>query len=316
MRNLKRFKRYFITAGIATFVLILSLIAYFVPPGRLLTAIKIPKISEGEVRLHFLDVGQGDCTIAEFSDGEILLIDAGEGGFEAENKLIRYVKGLHPKTIHMILTHADSDHYGGFLGLLKNFEVTQAFLPILSSENKNYTNLMQAIEKEGCETNTLSRYSTIPCNGGYFVCLSPYSQGESEENDSSTVLYLNCGGVDALFCADISSVREKRLMREYAMDSTIFSAGESTVDLSEIDLLKVAHHGSAGSSAPEWLNLLCPKVSILTCGRGNHYGFPRAEVLENIKSASPDGEIYRLDELGDLMVTIKDGTYRVEAREL
>ena len=85
----------------------------FVPLTSLLPAYKIAAREEGELRVHFLDVGQGDCTIVEFPSGDAVVIDAGDGSFTNRNHTVRYLKALAPKRLTMILTHADADHYGG-----------------------------------------------------------------------------------------------------------------------------------------------------------------------------------------------------------
>ncbi len=313
--HLKRFKRYFVTAGIALFLAVISTVAFLIPPRGWMSAYAIPEIEKGEVRLHFLNVGQGDCEIVEFSDGSVYVIDAGAGKFNEENHLIRYLKSLKAKEINMILTHADSDHYGGFSELIDIFKVDRFYLPAVSSEDNDYTRLLKTIESEGCATETLTRYSTIDCADGYFVCLSPFAEGETDHNNSSAVLYLSCCGTRALFSGDIEASRERRLLREYQADSNIFNAGEKVVDLEDIDFLKVAHHGSAESSAEEWLSLLSPRACFLECGEGNSYHFPRAETIERIGKVCGEDAIYRTDELGDVIVTVKDGNYRVEARE-
>lgn len=313
--HLKRFKRYFVTAGIALFLAVLSTIAFFVPPRGWLSAYAIPEIGEGEVRLHFLSVGQGDCEIVEFSDGSVYMIDSGAGKFNEENHLIRYLKSLKAKEINMILTHADSDHYGGFSELIDIFEVDRFYLPVVSSEDKNYTRLLNTIEKEGCAIETLTRYSSIDCADGYFVCLSPFAEGETDHNNSSMVLYLSAGGIRAVFSGDIEASRERRLVREYRADESIFHTEDKVVELEDVDFLKVSHHGSAESSSAEWLNLLSPRACFLECGEGNSYHFPRSEAIERMKDIDHDCEIYRTDELGDVIVTVKDGNDRVEVRK-
>ena len=306
-------RRVVLATGMAAVFIVIAVFSYFFPFRTLLPAYKILARQEGELRLHFLDVGQGDCTLVEFPSGEVLVIDAGDGSFKTENKLIRYIKGLAPKSLSMLLTHANSDHLGGFKSLLEVFGTEIFYLPALSADTAEYSALLAAIEESGCKKATLSRYDTIVREGAYLVCLSPYSFGETDENDSSTVLYLDCGGVNAVFCGDISSARERLLTREYALDETLFDSGDCSVRLDGVEILKVSHHGSEYSSSEEWLGLLRPETSIISCGRGNDYSHPAEGALARIKAASPNGEIYRTDELGDVMVTIKDGKYTVSA---
>lgn len=306
-------KKTILLAASVLSVLLLGLLAYLVPFSRFLPAFRIPQREKGELRLHFLSVGQGDCTLIEFEE-ELLVVDGGDGSFSAENKLIRYIKGLHPQRISLLLTHADMDHYGGFSALCEEFEIAQCYLPVLSSENERYQKFLAEIEREGCGTATLTRYDKIEKAGGYLVCISPRSGGETDENDSSAVLYLDFGGITALLCGDISEAREQLLLREYALMEGIFDSGNCKVTLKDIDILKAPHHASAYSSSKEFLELLRPQSYIVSCGKDNLYKHPAGEALERFRAASPDGKIYRVDELGDVIVSVKNASYTVNTR--
>ena len=79
-------------------VAVVALVHMFVPLSSLLPAYKLAAREEGELRVHFLDVGQGDCTIVEFPSGEAVVIDAGDGSFINRNHTVRYLKALAPKS--------------------------------------------------------------------------------------------------------------------------------------------------------------------------------------------------------------------------
>ena len=306
-KNARRRKIAVVAVILAAF-LALSVAAYFLPPDLFLRAYAIPQRREGEMRIHYLDVGQGDCSVIEFPDGEILIVDAGDGSTAHCNKIVRYLKGLAPTSVTMVLTHADSDHYGGFARLLKTFGADRFFLPVLKAEEAAYLKLLATVERAGSETGELTRYATLTnASGAYVVCLSPYSIDETDGNESSTVLYLSYGGVNAVFCGDISAARERRLVREYALDESLFDSNGYSVRLSETDILKVAHHGSAYSSSQEWISLLNAQTAVVSCGRGNAYSHPSDEALNRLS----DSEIYRTDELGDVVVGIYQGEYSV-----
>lgn len=309
-------KRVILSGAALLFVALVCLLQAFLPFGALFSAASVPAREEGETRLHFLDVGQGDCTIVEFSDGELLVVDGGAGDYWEKIKLVRYVKGLHAEKISLLLTHADRDHYGGLTALLGAFEIERCYLPQVSSENGSYLAFLDAVEKNGCATAALSRYDSIRRDGAYLVCLSLLPTEETDENDASTVLYFNSYGVRALLCGDITSSCERQLLREYGTDGSHFQSGDLTVDLQGIDVLKAAHHGSAGSSSAEWLQLLRPDVLLVSCGAGNSYGLPAGEALARFRTCSPEGKIYRTDEAGDVIVSIKDGGYTVGTREV
>ncbi len=289
-------------------VLALTLFNFLVPLRTLLPAYSFPALRKGEVRIHFLDVGQGDCSIIQFPDGGLFVIDAGDGSWKNTNKLTRYIKGLAPASLTMIATHADSDHCGGFSTLIKTFGAEKFYLPAIGSDSATYQKLLEAVETVGCETATLTRYDTLKDeSGAYAVCLSPYSTGETNENEASTVLYFEYDGISAVFCGDISSARERKLVREYMLDETLFDSGDCKVRLRGTNILKVPHHGSAYSSCEEWADLLHAEVAVFSSGRGNRNSHPSGEALSHLSQS----ELYRTDELGDIVVSIYCGTYTV-----
>ncbi len=304
-------KKIILAAVCTVLLLTLALLEYYLPLKTLLPAIKIPPLAEGEMRVHFLDVGEGDCTVIESSDG-VIIVDAGDGSFKTENRLIRYLKGLNARSYTMIATHADLDHFGGFAQLIRTFGADGVYLPPLSSETGEYQQFLSAVNESGCEVKTLMRYVVIPFGAGsYAACISPDSSAGTDGNDRSAVLFVHCGGVNFLLGADISSTHEERLLSEYALMEGIFDCGESRVRLEETDILKVSHHGSDSSSGSGWLSLLRPSAAVVTCGKGNSYSHPSQGAIARLSEAG--AEIYRTDELGSIVVRIRDGNYSISA---
>ncbi len=287
-------------------VLSLALFNRYLPFRSLLPALALEPRAEGELSLHFLSVGQADCAIVEYPDGSLLFIDGGDGSWASRNHIISYAKGLNIQSapqINYLVTHADGDHYGGLYELITLFGGDTLYLPIEGTEQTDYQTLLSVAESKGLERVTLTRYQSIAHeSGAMFSCISPVAGQAGSGNDLSTALYLEYEGKRALFCGDISAERESVLLTEYLTDESIFNGANDSVQLREIDLLKVAHHGSANSSSQEWLNLLCAKNAVISCGAGNGYNHPRVEVSERLKEARADCEIYRTDELGDIVV--------------
>lgn len=291
--------------------MLVSVIALFhalVPLETVLPPISISAREEGVMRVHFLDVGQGDCTIVEFSGGNVLVVDAGDGKFTSRTKLLRYLKGLHPLEIALVATHTDRDHCGGFPSLLRTFDVGTFYLPSGSDLDPK---LQDALKDSGVKTEKLTRYGVVADDSGaYAVCISPLaSEADATENDASTVLFLSYGGVNFLLTGDISEETEKRLMEEYALMEGIFDSGPYSVRLEETDILKVPHHGSASSCSEGWVNLLSAETAIISSGQGNTYGHPSIDAMERLALSGAD--IYRTDELGDVVVSVKDGAYLI-----
>lgn len=297
-------------------VLSLTLFSCFVPFSSLLPPVDIPARAEGDMRIHFLSAGQADCTIVEFPEGDVLIVDGGNGSWAWRTKIARYLEGLRANSVTLLLTHADADHYGSFREIIKKFGAEKLYLPLRASDSKQYRALLQTAEEYGCETETVSRYTAIVRpSGAYAVCISPRVGDEGTDNDCSAVIYLSYAGVNTLLCGDITSSREKFLLREYAIDEALYDVKGCAVRLRETDILKVAHHGSGGASSAEWLSLLGAQTAVISCGRGNAYSHPASGALDAITYALPSCEIYRTDELGDIVVTVKNGTYTLSTNQ-
>ena len=289
-------------------MLVIALLHLFVPLSSLLPAERMEPRAEGELRVHFLDVGQGDCTVIEFPSGDVVLIDAGDGSFFNRIHTVRYLKALAPAHLTMILTHADADHYGGFEALVQAFGADAFYLPAAGEDTPEYAALLDAVERSGAETGVMTRYGVIADrSGAYLACISPRSLDDEEGNEASSVFYLRYEGVGVMLAGDISSAVERRLVRENALLEGIFDCGDFRVRPEETEILKVSHHGSAYSSCTEWLSLLSPEAAVVSCGAGNSFSHPSPEALGRISAVG--AEIYRTDELGDVIVGIHEGGY-------
>ena len=290
-------------------VVAIAIFFYLIPFRKLLAPISMPARVEDEMRVHFLDVGEGDCTVVEFPDGDALVVDAGDGSFEHVEHIVRFLKGIGSPRLTLVATHADADHCGGFKEILQLFEVDLLYLPLIGSPNHVYTDMVDEANKRGVATETLSRYGTIERpSGAYAVCINPRG-GETEDNEASAVLYVSYGGVNLLLGADIGAEREELLLAEYALDESIFDREGCRVRLGDVDILRVSHHGSAQSSSEAWLSLLDAEVAVISCGRDNIYSHPAEEAIKRLSRYSD--EIYRTDECGDVTACVWGGTYAV-----
>lgn len=302
-----------IGVAVAVFVIVLIAVVQYIYPFRnFLPAYALPERGEGEMRFHFLDVGQGDCTIVEFSDGTVVVVDSGVSAWATENRLTRYLKALKPCALSLVVTHADSDHYGNMAALLESFTVDTLYLPTHAANTKEYAHLLSLAAKKGVPMSVLTRRMTlISSSDAYGVCLSPVGAEGEKDNEASAVIYFEYAGVGAVLSGDIGVMREEEIEKEYVFSEEFFDSGSYSVRLERTQIFKMAHHGAGDSSSQRWVSMLSPSVSVVSCGKGNDYGHPDSEALSRLKAVG--SEIYRTDELGDVMVTVsKDGTLRVQ----
>ncbi len=297
-------------------ILCLCVFSAFVPSATWKYYVKKPKVGkrgEGELRIHFIDVGQGDATLLELPDGKTMLID---GGNEAATvTVMRYLNALNVKTIdYLVVTHTDIDHCGGLDSVVKYKNVGTAYLPNASVDvNTEYAQLCAALQANGCKQTLSSRSVEIVGAEYRFSFLYPYTATREDEaeksdaNEESAVIWLDYHGVNALFTGDAPQSMEEILLRDDALG--LFE--KRRVDLHSIEILKVAHHGSAYSGCAEFLSTIGVRTAVISCGKNNVYGHPSSETLERLESVGAD--VYRTDESGHVVLTISaDGTYAVE----
>ena len=124
----------------------------------------------------------------------------------------------------------------------------------------------------------------------YFLNTGIYNN----ENDNSNVIYLKYNNYKFLFMGDAGVEKERDILKKY--------------NISNIDVLKVGHHGSKTSSGKKFIDEINPKYSIISVGKNNRYGHPNKEVLNNLS----DSKIYRTDQDGSIMFKIKKDKLQIE----
>ena len=317
-----------ILLGVLLLIIVgVCIFAACVPPNTWKYYVALPDVGkrgQGEMRIHFVDVGQGDATIIELPDGKTMLIDGGNGSGSATKSVLRYLNALRIDTLdYLVITHADSDHCGGIDTILKYKKARVAYLPPTRPEkDAQYAQAYAAVLKKGCERVYSSREladlgRTETAYPYTLTFLLPYAETvdgviegtltDVSDNECSSVIWLDYQGTSALFAADISSEQEQKLIRD---DQLGFLANRG-VELSSTEILKVGHHGSASSTSTAFLEYLGTKTASISCGETNAYGHPSKEVIARLDNA--DVSTYRTDLQGHTIVTIsKNGAYKVK----
>lgn len=275
-------------------VLLIALAAYFLHPyiadlfdkggseGTTVTA-------DGELAVHFIDIGQGDAILLRFPTGENMLIDTGDR--DGSNTLVKYLEAQSIKTLdYLVLTHAHSDHIGEAYDVLSNFKVKNLWMSSKTSTTKTYLNILEKAEELGLEIDTPFRGEKYKVGEGQFTILSPVD-GENYEdiNDSSIVMKFEYGSFSIMFTGDAESPAEESILSAY---------GASAL---RCDILKCGHHGSSSSTSDAFLDAVSPKYAVISCGTGNSYGHPHKETMMKLNAKGL--EILRTDTQGTIVVT-------------
>lgn len=278
--------------------------------------------AEGEMRIHFLDVGQGDATIIELPDGKTFLIDGGDGKESTETALMRYLNALQVETIdYLLVTHADADHCGALDSVLAYKQVKQAFIPFVKETvNEEYASFYAALMQENCSVSYASRSvdlssteSTYPYTLSFLYPYTVDVSGEmddaaGENNDGSAVVWLDYNGVSTLFTGDAPSAVEEKLVWDHKMGLL------PNVALTSTEILKVAHHGSEYSTSLEFLEYIHAQTAVISCGLENAYGHPAPTVLDNLTEKG--NKVYRTDLDGSIVITVPQEWEKSTVRKL
>jgi competence protein ComEC len=249
-------------------------------------------VPPGTLAVHFIDVGEGDSILLDLDDKEVL-IDGGGKSPGAVRYIDDYVDG--PLEV-MVATHPHADHIGGLIAVLGAFEVDEIWVNGDTSTSQTYSQFMSAVDSEGCDVYEARRGDTIQVGNLTFNVLHPANLNDST-NGNSIVLSLSYGQVDFLFTGDVEQAAEASMLVQ------------SIVPVPEVEILKVAHHGSRTASSMQFLQVIKPECAIYMAGQGNSYGHPHEEAIANLCEIA--AKIYGTDIHGTIVVTTDGATYDV-----
>lgn len=237
------------------------------------------------ISVHFIDVGQGDSTLIQTPNHNIL-IDAGENS--AEEDVIDYLNNLNITNLdYVVATHPHSDHIGGLDGVLNNFNVTNILMPDVTHTTKTFENLITAIENNNTNVIIAQSNQTITLDNITYTVLSPLRTSYDNLNNYSVVIKMDYNNVSFMFGGDAEKLVETDILNNnYNVD---------------IDVLKVSHHGSNTSSSSDFIKAMSPTVAVISCGLNNDYGHPHKEVLQTL--TTNNAKLYTTPELGNVTVT-------------
>ena len=244
-----------------------------------------------------IDVGQGDSILLHSNNESVLIDTGGQLSYSKEETskivattTIPLLKSLGIRKLkYLILTHGDYDHMGETINLVNNFKVEKVIFNC-GEFNELEKDLIKVLNKKKIKYYSCIKELNIDDNKLYFLNNKEYGN----ENDNSSVIYTELNGYKFMFMGDAGITTEKEVLNKY--------------NLTDIDVLKVGHHGSRTSSSKEFINEIKPKYSVISVGNNNRYGHPNKEVLDNLS----ESKIYRTDEDGSIMFKIKNNKLKIK----
>ena len=240
------------------------------------------------LKVHYLDVGQGDSIFIELPNNETMLIDAAES-YQSEN-IINYLKNLNYQKIDYVIgTHPHTDHIGGLKNIINTFEIGKIYMPKVVSTTKTYESLLMAIKDKNLKINTAKAGTTIIDTDTLKInILAPNNSTYTELNNYSAVSKITYGTTKFLFMGDAEKLSENEIKENVTAD-----------------VIKIGHHGSNTSSSIDFIKKVNAKYGIISVGLNNKYNLPKEETITNWENSGT--KIY-LTSINGTIRASSDGT--------
>lgn len=254
--------------------------------AMLLLCVFLPVSALADLQVHFLDVGQGDCTIV-LCDGEAMVIDGGPAS--ASQFVYSYVKNtLKLQHIDFVIsTHPHLDHVYGLSAVLNAAPVDLILTPVLEWDSKAFNSMLKYAEAQGTPLSVPQEGDMLQLGGATVTILHcwPEALEYGRTNDSSIVTRIDYGDTSFIITGDAEDWSEYMMI-------------DSGMNL-KADVLRIAHHGSYTGSTMEFLQAVQPDYAVISVGKDNGYGHPHQEVLDRL--AEVGAKVLRTDEIGTIV---------------
>lgn len=248
--------------------------------------------ADGRLHVYLLDIGQGDAILVVTPDGRQLLVDGGPDAATTLTALGPLLPAGDRSLDIVAVTHLDSDHAGGLLGVLARYDADVVLQSVATPQSALYPQWQGVLAHGDHPVATVLAGHRIALGSDVALeVLYPPADGlppgvEPSSNNASLVLRLTYGQVSFLLTGDIESDAERYL---------VAAAGPGL----RSDMLKVAHHGSKTSTTPAFLRSVAPRTAAISAGPDNRFGHPHPEVMTRLDSAVGRSRVF---------LTARDGT--------
>ena len=261
------------------------------------------KVMEHDLKIYFIDVGQGDSTLIISPYNKKILIDGGGSKNNdkydvGKNIILPYLLSRKISSIdYLMISHFDADHCNGVIYILKNIKVKEIIISKQSKICNEYLNIIDIIREKNIKVRVISSGDKIIIDKlTYIDILHPDSKLIQDEdgglNNNSIVAKLNCRKFSLLFTGDIEETAEKIILERY----------KDNLKLLNSDILKIPHHGSKTSSTEDFIKTINPKIALIGVGNDNSFGHPNDDVIERLEKNNI--VIYRTDLYGEIIIRI------------
>ncbi len=256
------------------------------------------------LKVHFIDVGQGDSILIQQISGDTrhnMLIDAGNNW--DGNYLVDYLKKQGVNSLdYLIGTHPHADHIGGLDEIINNFNIEKVLMPRVTSNTQIFLDVVTAVKNKNLKITTPLVGDEYILGDAKWVVLAPANKEYGNFNDYSIVTRLEFGDNSFIFTGDAEELSESEILQNPNIQGI------------ESNVLKLGHHGSRGSTSDSFLSAISPQYAVISTGVDNSYEHPHGEILEKLKKR--DIEILRTDMMGTIIITSDGNNLSIETGDV
>ena len=264
----------------------------------------IPK----NLKIHFIDVGQGDSTLIVTPQNKTILIDGGGSSSEfdvGKNTLVPYILDRRFTQIDIIIiSHFDQDNVGGIMTVLQELKVKKVYISKQVEKSENYEKFLDIVSNKKIKVYEVVSGNKIHIEKNLYIdILWPTNNQITTNilNNNAIVCNLHYKNFSMLFTGDIEKIAEIEILEKYSRTTQFLKA----------NILKVGHHGSKSSSISEFLNTVKPQIAVIGVGKNNKFGHPNSEVLQRLENIN--SKIFRTDLNGEITIEVnKRSKYKIK----
>ncbi len=248
----------------------------------------------GDLKIYFLNVGQGDGELVVLPGGVKVLIDGGPPNGRVLEELAKILPPGDRYIDLIMMSHPQLDHFGGLVEVLERYYVGAFLTSGRENEISAFADLKRTLKENSVESIVLLSGDKIHYRESQFDILSPTPTllGSKELNDTTIVAELSSNNSRTLFTGDIGANVEEKILKA----------------VGEADVLKIPHHGSKFSSSANFIAAVSPAVAVVEVGK-NSYGHPTKDALGRI--AAVGARIFRTDLDGTVKLLIDGEGIRI-----
>lgn len=242
----------------------------------------VPESYSGIMKVHFIDVEQGDSILIELPNSKTMLIDAGESEYGDRVTTYIYTQG-YDTLDYVVASHAHSDHIVGLANVINSFNVKNFYMTSAAHASNAYENMLISLKNNKADVHEVMAGDIILSEANLMIeVVAPKVIDSEEQNNNSIVIKLTYGERKFLFTGDAEKDEEDGIWTNI-----------------KCDVLKVGHHGSNSSSTANFLKKVEQSYAVISCGLSNSYGHPTDDVLKRLNDRNI--KTYRTDLQGTII---------------